>query len=366
MIKRLGVNRRLVLGGLGASGLLAAGGRRAAAQAPAIAKGATITISLWGGVTEDSIRRLVEPEFTSLTGGKLAYDIGSQGARFNKLLAQRNSPPADVIFTTDEAVIAGHKAGVLMPARSKNVPNLADVFDWAQTVKVAGPPGTVPGVPYTLISEVIAFNPDKLKTRPSSWGDLWWPEVQGKLATGAPSASTMPEMVIIAAEMNGGGASHPDPGFAKLAQLRPLKLSLFWTDYAPMVKTGEVIMSTELDYYVETMKSQGYPIDYVYPKEKAIGLSEYASIVKGTKYPELAEAFLNVMLDSGVQEALARDTYQGSVSSKAKPTPAVAARCACGDKVQQLRFFDPGFIASVRPAWTERLTTEVLPHWTVT
>ena len=362
---RHGVSRRLVMG---AAGLLAVGGRAALAQtpaAPAITKGATLTISLWGGITEDSIRRLVQPDFEKLTGVRLAYDIGGQGMRINKLLAQRSRPPADVIFTTDEGVITGHKAGVLIPARRKNMPNLADVFEWAQTVKQYGSDDTVPGVPYTLISSVLAFNPEKLKTKPTSWEDLWQPEVKGKLAFTGPAGSTAPEFVIIAAELAGGSAAKPDAGFTKLALLRPAKLSLFWTDYAPMVKTGEIIMSVELDYYVEAMKSQGYPYDYVYPKEKAIGLSEYASIVKGTATPDLAEAFLNMMLDPKIQEALSRETYQGSVSSKVQLTPAVAARCACGPRTEQLRFFDPAFIASVRPAWTERLTTEVVPQWGV-
>lgn len=354
------LGRRQAVVGMGLAGLL---GRSAFAQAPAVPRGTTLTISLWGGITEDSIRRLVQPGFEKLTGATLAYDIGGQGARINKLLAQRGSPPADVIFTTDEAVITGHKAGVLIPARRRNIPNLVDVFDWTQTVKGFGSADTVPGVPYTMISQVIAYNPDKLKFKPTGWGDLWSPEVLGKLSIGGPAGSTTPANVIMTAELAGGSAANPDPGFKKLAQLRPAKLSLFWTDWAPLLKSGEVIMAAELDYYVEAMKTQGYPVDYIYPKEKAVGLSEYASIVKGTKYPDLAEAFLNMMLDPKIQEALSVETYQGSVSSKVSLTPAAAARCACGARTAQLRFFDPVFIASVRPAWTERLTTEVLPEW---
>jgi putative spermidine/putrescine transport system substrate-binding protein len=357
------ISRRQSLAGVAAAGVFSALGRPAAARAPAVPRGTVLTISLWGGITEDSIRRLVQPEFERLTGATLAYDIGGQGMRLNKLLAQRGHPPADVIFTTDEGVITGHKAGVLIGARKKNMPNLADVFEWTQTVKAYGTDDTVPGVPYTVISSVIAFNPDKVKTPPTSWNDLWLPEARGKLAIAGPAGSTAPELVIIGAELAGGSAAKPDAGFTKLGELRPAKLAIFWTDYAPMVKTGEIIMSTELDYYVEAMKSQGYPYDYVYPKEKAIGLSEYASIVKGTAYPELAEAFLDLMLDPKIQEALSRETFQGTVNSKVKLSPAVAARCACGDRTQQLRFFDPAFIASVRPAWTERLTTDVLPQW---
>jgi len=338
---------------------------RAQVAAPAIGKGQTLTVSLWGGITEDSVRRLVQPEFERQTGAKMAYDIGSQGARVNKVLAQRSTPPCDVIFTTDEAVITGYSEGVFTPVRKKNVPNLASVFDWAFTVKGYDTEDAVAAVPYTVISSVIAYNPELVKTPPTSYADFWRPELKGKISLTAPTGSSAPAFIINTAELFGGSMTNPDPAFKKLAELRPARLTLFWTDWAPLAKTGEVVMSTELDYYVEAMKTQGYPIDYVVPKERSPALSEFMSMVKGTKNPELAEAFMNLMLDPKPQEGFAVETYQGSVNKTVKMTPAVAARCACGPKVETLRFFDPKFIMSVRPEWVERMNAEVLPNWSV-
>ncbi len=366
--KSRGINRRKALAGLGTLGLAAATGgvsRFSFAQAtgPAIGKGQTVIISLWGGITEDSIRKFVQPVFEKMTGAKLDYDIGGQGARVNKLLAQRDNPPCDVIFTTDEAVLMGHSVGVLIPARRKNIPNLADVFPWAHTVPDIGGADGIAGVPYTLISGVLAYNPEKFKTPPTSWADMWRPEVRGKMSFTSPAGSTMPEQVIIAAELAGGSVSNPDPGFKKLAELRPIKLTTFWTDWAPLLKTGDVIMAPELDYYVEAMKTQGYPVDYIFPKEKATGLPEYASIVKGTNNPELAEAFLNILIDPKTQEGLSIETYQGTINSKVKLSNEAAKRCACGERTAQLRFYDPKMITAVRAPWTERLNTEVIPNW---
>ena len=99
------------------------------------------------------------------------------------------------------------------------------------------------------------------------------------------------------------------------------------------------------------------------PKEKGFGAAEYVSIVKGTKYQELAEEFLNQMIAPKAQHAFAVETYQGPISTKVKPSPAPRqARCACGARVDQLRFFDPNVFASNRAAWTERLNTEARPE----
>jgi len=322
-----------------------------------------LTVSTWGGVTQDGIKAYVAPEFEKRTGAALAFDIGGQGARYNKLLAQRNNPPADVFFSTDEAVIAGRRAGILTSANRKNLSNLPNIHEWAQTVKENDGEGTIAGAPYTLLAYALAYNPETVKDKPTSWADMWRPEFQGKFAFAAPVHSQMPAFVVIAAELAGGSATNVDPGFKKLAELRPSKLTVFWTDWAPLNKSGDVTLATEFDYYLETMRAQKYPIEYVIPKEKAISCPEYTSIVKGTKNQEIAEAFLDLMLSPPVQKAFAQETFQGPTNKLVSLDAASAARCACGAKVDQLRFFAPKMFADNRPAWTERLNTDVVPHW---
>ena len=111
------------------------------------------------------------------------------------------------------------------------------------------------------------------------------------------------------------------------------------------------------------MKDQKYEIDYVLPKEGGIGVPEYVSIVEGTDNRELAEAFLNLMMDPRVQGAFAAATYQGPTNRKTEIPPELAARCACGPRIENLRFFDPEIFAANRPLWTERMNLEVVPQW---
>src|SRR5690606_9754254 len=142
----------------------------------------------------------------------------------------------------------------------------------------------------------------------TSWNDLWRDDLKGKIAFSAPVHSLMPAMVIIAAELAGGSIDNIDPGFKKLAELRPAKLTVFWTDWAPLYKAGDVLMSPDFDYYMETGKTQGYNFATVHPKEGAIATPNYTAIVKGTKKKELAEAFMNVTLDPQVQAGIAMDS----------------------------------------------------------
>jgi putative spermidine/putrescine transport system substrate-binding protein len=334
-----------------------------ARKAPAIKPTRTLTVSTWGGVTQDSLKTYVQQEFQKQTGATVAFDIGGQGARFNKLLSQRINPPADIFFSTDEAVVAGHRAGILTPVQRAGVPNSRQLEDWSLTVKDFSTENTLPGIPYTLIAYILGFNPDTIKETPTSWADMWHPEYRGRLAFASPVHTQMPAFVIIASELAGGSVNNVDPGFRKLAELKPVKLTVFWTDWAPLDKTGDVALATEFDYYLQTMKQDKYPIAFAIPKEKGFASLEYASIVNGTKNSEIAEAFLNLLIDAKVQQAFATETYQTPVNKTVKLTDTQVSRCGCAAHVDQLRFFDPALFVEKRPLWTERMNTEVVPNW---
>ena len=355
------MNRRSIIKGIGALGASTA--VPAWAQgAPAIAKGSTLTVSTWG-VFQDQIKTLVQPEFEKMTGARLAYDLGNQGARYNKILSQRHNPPADVFISADDIVVAGVRAGVLQPMPRRAVPRTAELHDWAIIGKGIVPDDTFAAIAFGMVAHVIGYNPEVVKTRPTSWADLWRPELSGKLAFCAAFHSEMPRYIIAAAEMTGGSAQNPDSGFRKLAELRPAKLMFTWTDWAPLLKAGEVVAATEFDYYLEEMKRLKYPIEWAVPKEKGFASLQSISIVRNTKNQELAAAFLNAMVDPKTQYAFATEVKQGISNKTVKLSPQQAAACTCGARVDQLRFFDPVMIADVRPKWTERMNTEVIPVW---
>ena len=358
------LSRRKTLKLLGAVGAGAVGLARSSLAAPPIAKGTVLTVSTWGGVTQDAIAKNAAPLFTKATGATLAFDIGAQGPRYSKLIAQRASPSADVFFGSDESLIGGLKADILIPARRNNLSNLGDVDQWALTIPSPSGPELIGGVPYGLISYVIGYNPDLVKTPITSWNDLWRPEFAGKLAYASPFHSMMPALVVTAAELVGGSATNVDTGFKKLAELRPAKLGFTWTDWAGLYKSGDVIVATEFDCYLDVMKSQDYGIQYVVPKEKGLACIDGVGIVKGRPNVDLAEYFLDVIMDKDVQIGLSRDLFQGPINNKAKLPADVASKCNCGANVEQLRFFDPAPFVVSRPAWTERMKTEVMPNWT--
>ena len=144
---------------------------------------------------------------------------------------------------------------------------------------------------------------------------------------------------------------------------------MFWTDWAPLDKSGDVGLATEFDYYLEADERDQNYLESCPScrRRKASARLEYVSIVQvGTKNKELAEEFLNQMIAPKAQQAFAVETYSGvrSAHKGLGLTAAEQARCilrlGC---VEKLRFFDPQVFADNRAVWTERLNTEVVPKW---
>ena len=204
-----------------------------AIAAPAIVLGQTrtLTISTWGGDTENAIKSFVMPEFEKEHDCKLVFDIGSMGARYNKIRAQEGLSTVDVFFSTDEPVFNGMRTDLFAEVNPANIPNMADLHDWAT-------PTDGFGVGYGLITFGLAYHTGIVQNPPTSWADLWREDISSNLALPAVFHSLMPALLIRTSEIAGGGADNLAPGLAKLAELRPKKLSYFWTAWAPLLETG--------------------------------------------------------------------------------------------------------------------------------
>ena len=77
------------------------------------------------------------------------------------------------------------------------------------------------------------------------------------------------------------------------------------------------------------MKNQNYPIQYVVPKEKGLACIDGVGIVKGRPNLELAEFFLDTILDAKVQAGLSQDLYQGPINGKTDLPAEIKAKCNC-------------------------------------
>jgi putative spermidine/putrescine transport system substrate-binding protein len=345
----------LMAGGTAGLALAACSALPVGNQAPASKQPRNLTVSIWGGVTEESVRKWLLPRFLKETNTTVTLDTGLQGARFNKLLSQRAASQIDVFFSTEELVYNGLKQDLFDKVDPKNVSNMAKLHDWAKPIPEYGPAAG-------LTTFGLAYNTRAMKSPPKKWADLWQPELAGKLALIGFNHSQGPSLLLKASEIAGGG-NDPTRGFGKLAELKPAVVGLYFTEYIPALLQDQVWLAPELDYYVQTLKVQGYPIDWVLPEDGAFSVLQVMNVVKGSPNKAAAEEFMNFYLDADNQRSIANDNYTSPSNKETQLEPTVAAKTMYGDRLKGLKTYDMKMIAEQRAAWTERFNAEVLPKW---
>ena len=126
------------------------------------------------------------------------FDIGSMGARYNKIRAQEGLSTVDVFFSTDEPVFNGMRTDLFAEVNPANIPNMADLHDWAT-------PTDGFGVGYGLITFGLAYHTGIVQNPPTSWADLWREDISSNLALPAVFHSLMPALLIRTSEIAAAG-----------------------------------------------------------------------------------------------------------------------------------------------------------------
>lgn len=352
--------------GTGATVLASAYGAAAASGLPAgrtepprtvlFAQRRTLTVATWGGATEKAVREFIIPRFERDTGASVVLSIDPLAARYNKILAQRGNPVVDVMYSSDEFVYRGLVDGVIETLDPMKLSNARDLHPWAFRIRNTAPC-------YALLTLGLGYHTQLVKDPPRRWADLWDPKWARKVAVPSMVHGVAPAFLVKAAQLAGGSQANVDPGFRKLAELRPVRAFVLFTEWEPLVQAGDFEVLVELDLYVYPAKDKGLPIEFVAPEDGLMGAVNMANIVKGSRNRELAEHFINLTLDPVVQAGFAALAYYGPTNSKTVLSASVAQRVAYGDRLRLLQWIDWEDAARNRPRWVERFNAEVLPRW---
>jgi iron(III) transport system substrate-binding protein len=73
-----------------------------------------------------------------------------------------------------------------------------------------------------------------------------------------------------------------------------------------MLSTGELSVGVLLDYMVRGAKKKGSPIDYIWPEDGAVFIPSPIGILKSSKNPDAAVAFVNYLISKEGQQTLVK------------------------------------------------------------
>ncbi len=152
-----------------------------------------------------------------------------------------------------------------------------------------------------LINMVIAYN-SATDPKPKSWKDLLNPAYKGKIGFPSPLNSGAAEGAVKTfADLSNFGWKYFDDlkanGAKQVANNSTLR---------DQIASGEFKVGVLLDYMVREVKPKGATIEYVWPDEGAVFIPSPIAILKTTKNPVTAKAFLDFVLSKPGQETMVK------------------------------------------------------------
>jgi putative spermidine/putrescine transport system substrate-binding protein len=290
-------SRRMMLKAVGAATLIASGVTRAFAAA-------RIAAATFPGAWETAHRSFLVPAFEKASGGSVSLMPTMPLEIIAKTAAARNNPPFDVIVADEGTFAVAVQQGLIEPIPAALLPNLKYL-----PPKFIDPNGL--GVYVSAQVVGIAYNTEKIKTVPTSWDDLLKPEYKGRVGVVGFGSAVGPVWLTEVAKMRGGSETNMEPAFEYLKQLLPNIGAVASSpgQLATLIQQGQVDICAHYSNNVGDLQAKGVPVELVRPNTGWGIVRTSMHVVKNSKEPALAAAYINAALDAGVQSQLANAPY---------------------------------------------------------
>lgn len=322
----------------------------------------TLRVGNYGGAFTDSQKRYAADLFTKRTGIKIQFIDANPADHVAKMIASRGrEAPYDVVYLDDDVQAKAIEANVLEKLDNRLVPNLQHVYDEAKNKAGYGP-----GIIFYSIG--IAFNTEKLKQAGipeiRSWNDLFDARLAGKVAV--PDLTTIMgrDFLMAATHLSGGDESSLTKGIDKIATLKAHSYYTSSATLATQIQSGDVWAAPWINGRAWGLIDRGLPLKFVLPSEGGYGNMTTIDMVKGTKYPKEAQAYIDMVLDPLPQLGQANEVPYGPtnrlLASVLAAYPEMSKKFpASPSDLQKLRLvdwakFNANFDAAV-DAWNRRV-----------
>jgi spermidine/putrescine transport system substrate-binding protein len=306
-------------------------------------------------------------DFEQKFGVKIRYDLyESNEAMLESVQAGPND--YDIVVPGDYMVDIMRQADLLAPLNKENIPNFGNV---AQAfVSPAYDPGNRYCAPYQWGTLGIGYNvktTGSLRSEISSWQDLFDPAFAGRVALLADMRLTMGMVLLYL------GYSPNTTNADEINEARDFLIAHAdqIAAYAPdtgqdLLLSGDVDLAYEWSGDIFQAMEENPDIRYVIPEEGSIIWTDNLCILATAPHKEMAEKFINYVLEPEVGAAISNFVHFGSPNQAAMPLLEEADRNNSAlypsDKVKQRLFFiadvGPDATALYEAAWAEALAAQ--------
>jgi putative spermidine/putrescine transport system substrate-binding protein len=321
-----------------------------------------LVVASWGGKFQEGWEKSLIPNFERKYNAKVVWVPGpNSGATLAKLLAQKDNPQIDLAMFDDGPHANVVRLGMVEKLDLARLPNSKELYDLAFEPENYGIGFAIGATGILYNTKVFAENK---WAPPTSWADLFRPELKGKVAIHSIRSSSGLNVLLTLNRTGGGNEKNIDPGFAKIKELKPSLFTIFntGTEIAPLVTQEAVVISSMSMDDTATLADRGAPVKFVYPSEGMYGFKEVATIIKGRppERQDLAYKFIDMLISKDEQENSAINLGFSPLNRTADPPAEIKRKILFGlENLKLVNTPDWKVVNENRAAWIERWSREI-------
>jgi putative spermidine/putrescine transport system substrate-binding protein len=315
-----------------------------------------LVFATFTGSWEEAHKDVLVPAFRKATNNApIVLDPMLSVDQIAKVNAARANPPIDVMLHDPGPALIAIDQDLVEPYPVDKSEHFKNLIPDAQDARGPAPFFQVVGLTY---------NPDTVKTPPTSWADLWRPEFKGRVGITNLASTLGTGWLVEIARMNGGSETNVDPGFAAIEKLKPNLAAVAANPgaLATLFQQGQVDIAPGNFNAIQILKARGVPVEFVAPKEGAIAFKTTIHIVKNSPNKELAFKLIEAAISPEVQAALMASPYLiVPTNTKVKMGGEIAKVLAkdTDDLKKKFVFQDWAAINKQRSAWIEKFNRDI-------
>jgi len=314
-----------------------------------------LVFATFTGSWEEAHRDVLVPAFRKASGADMVLDPMLSVDQIAKVKASLANPPIDVMLHDPGPALVAIDQGLVEPYPVAESKHYADLISEAQIA-------TGPAAFFQVVG--LTYNPDRVKTPPTSWADLWKPEFKGRVGITNLNSTLGTGFLVEIARMHGGSEADVAAGFQAIKDLKPNIAAVAANpgQLATLYQQGQVEIGPGNFNAIQILKARGVPVEFVIPKEGAIAFKTTIHIVKNSPNKELAFKLIEAAISPEVQAKLMDSPYLiVPTNAKVKMGGEVAKVLASSvdDLKKKFVFQDWAKINQQRAAWIDRFNREI-------
>src|SRR5579871_301011 len=223
----------------------------------------------------------------------------------------------DVISPSSDVATSIVASGLVAPLELTKIPSYEQLSPQLVSLPLVRAKGQVYGVPFTWGPDPIIYDTTAFAQAPDSWNVFWDSKYKGKVSVWDDLST-----VYMAAQVLGYDKPEPshlynlsdqelDAVKKKLLELKP-NVRKMWSsggELTNLFENHEIVIAMGWPLNTADLKKSGFPAGETIPKENTTGWIDHLMITSGSENKELAQKFLEYMVEAKTQKLVTDKTH---------------------------------------------------------